>query len=173
MSAEFSRPTIAGRTAPASEVREDDAAPSVDEYDEQDEVTTTPKRSMPEWPTNLRFMVIVLAGVVALFLAFALLIAFNVSGEAISALAVISVPIATMVAAYYAVSLSMQQVDAAREAAAVAEERARAAEATARESDAWSAQMESGLRVAVAKLRGAGASTKDVERAAGTPDEFF
>jgi hypothetical protein len=33
--------------------------------------------------------------------------------------------------------------------------------------------MESGLRVAVAKLRAAGEQTRDVERAAGTPDEFF
>ncbi|WP_353809956.1 hypothetical protein [Agromyces sp. SYSU T00194] len=172
MSAEFSRPTIAGREAPEPEVREDDADAFAIDQDDRPEAGPK-KRGVPEWPTNLRFMVIVLAGVVALFLAFALLIAFNVSGEAISALAVISVPIATMVAAYYAVSLSMQQVDAAREAAAVSEERARAAEASARESDAWSAQMESGLRVAVAKLRSAGADTKDVERAAGTPDEFF
>jgi hypothetical protein len=54
-----------------------------------------------------------------------------------------------------------------------AEARARAAEATARESDAWAAQMESGLRVAVAKLKADGRDTRDVERAAGTPDEFF
>ena len=61
----------------------------------------------------------------------------------------------------------------ARIAAEAADARARAAEQSARDSDSWAAQMESGLRVAVAKLRAAGESTRDVERAAGTPDEFF
>lgn len=123
--------------------------------------------------TDLRFMLVALIGVAALFLAFALLIAFNVSGEAIVALAVVSAPIATIVAAYYGISLAIRQVDAAKQSAFEAERRARAAEASARESDAWAAQMESGLRVAIAKLRAARTSTVDVERAAGTPDDFF
>ena len=125
------------------------------------------------WSRDLRFMLVVLTAIVVLFLAFALLIAFSPTGAAISALAVIAAPIATMVAAYYGISLALKQVNDARNAAEAAEARARAAEASARESDAWAAQMESGLRVAVAKLRAAGGETRDVERAAGTPDEFF
>jgi len=126
-----------------------------------------------EWSRDLRFMLVVLAAIVVLFLAFALLIAFSPTGAAISALAVIAAPIATMVAAYYGISLALRQVRDAHQAAEAAESRARAAEASARESDAWAAQMESGLRVSVSKLRGLGQDTRDVERAAGTPDEFF
>jgi hypothetical protein len=118
-------------------------------------------------------MLVVLAAIVVLFLAFALLIAFSPTGPAISALAIIAAPIATMVAAYYGISLALRQVSDARNAADAAEARARAAEASARESDAWAAQMESGLRVAVAKLKADGQQTRDIERAAGTPDEFF
>lgn len=125
------------------------------------------------WSSDLRFMLVVLAAIVALFLAFALLIAFSPTGAAISALAIIAAPIATMVAAYYGISLALRQVKDARDAAAESDARARAAEVSARESDAWAAQMESGLRVAVAKLTAAGQETRDVERAAGTPDEFF
>ncbi len=125
------------------------------------------------WSRDLRFMLVVLVGIVVLFLAFALLIAFSPTGAAISALAVIAAPIATMVAAYYGISLALRQVKDARNSAESAEARARAAEAGARESDAWAAQMESGLRVAVAKLKAGGQDTRDVERAAGTPDEFF
>lgn len=127
----------------------------------------------PRWGRDLRFMLVVLAAIVALFLAFALLIAFSPTGPAISALAIIAAPIATMVAAYYGISLALRQVKDARDSADTADARARAAEASARESDAWAAQMESGLRVAVAKLKAAGQDTRDVERAAGTPDEFF
>lgn len=126
-----------------------------------------------KWSSDLRFMLVVLAAIVALFLAFALLIAFSPTGAAISALAIIAAPIATMVAAYYGISLALRQVRDARETAAASEARARAAEQTARESDAWAAQMESGLRVAVAKLKAAAQDTRDVERAAGTPDDFF
>ena len=118
-------------------------------------------------------MLVVLAAIVALFLAFALLIAFSPTGAAISALAIIAAPIATMVAAYYGISLALRQVKDARDTAAASEARARAAEQTARESDAWAAQMESGLRVAVAKLKAGAQDTRDVERAAGTPDDFF
>ncbi|GAA4375127.1 hypothetical protein [Agromyces bauzanensis] len=125
------------------------------------------------WSRDLRFMLVVLTAIVVLFLAFALLIAFSPTGAAISALAIIAAPIATMVAAYYGISLALRQVTDARNAAQAADARARAAEASARESDAWAAQMESGLRVAVAKLKADGRDTRDVERAAGTPDEFF
>ncbi|KQM83428.1 hypothetical protein [Agromyces sp. Leaf222] len=142
-----------------------------DEVVEPDAVPADPERR--SWSRDLRFMLVVLAAIAALFLAFALLIAFSPTGAAISALAVIAAPIATMVAAYYGISLALRQVADARNAAVTAEARARAAEASAHESDAWAAQMESGLRVAVSKLKGAGVSTSDVERAAGTPDEFF
>ena len=59
------------------------------------------------WSRDLRFMLVVLAAIVVLFLAFALLIAFSPTGAAISALAVIAAPIATMVAAYYGISLAL------------------------------------------------------------------
>ena len=120
-------------------------------------VSAAPGRAAGAWSRDLRFMLVVLAAIVVLFLAFALLIAFSPTGAAISALAIIAAPIATMVAAYYGISLALRQVNDARDAAEAAEARARAAEASARESDAWAAQMESGLRVAVAKLRAAGA----------------
>lgn len=149
----------------------------------RDEVVAPPESPGPKrqdraggtgvWSRDLRFMLVVLAAIVVLFLAFALLIAFSPTGAAISALAIIAAPIATMVAAYYGISLALRQVSDARNAADAADARARAAEATARESDAWAAQMESGLRVAVAKLKADGRDTRDVERAAGTPDEFF
>lgn len=134
---------------------------------------TSPRSGSNVWSRDLRFMLVVLAAIVVLFLAFALLIAFSPTGAAISALAIIAAPIATMVAAYYGISLALRQVSDARNAADAADARARAAEATARESDAWAAQMESGLRVAVAKLKADDRDTRDVERAAGTPDEFF
>lgn len=141
---------------------------------QQTDAPTQPSRPGANvWGRDLRFMLVVLAAIVALFLAFALLIAFSPTGAAISALAIIAAPIATMVAAYYGISLALRQVNDARNVADAAEARARAAEATARESDAWAAQMESGLRVAVAKLKADGRETRDVERAAGTPDEFF
>ena len=143
----------------------------------ESEVATTSRPASDDqpraWSRDLRFMLVVLTAIVVLFLAFALLIAFSPTSAAISALAVIAAPIATMVAAYYGISLALKQVNDARNAAEAADARARAAEASARESDAWAAQMESGLRVAVAKLRAAGGETRDVERAAGTPDEFF
>ncbi|SFR77411.1 hypothetical protein SAMN05428970_2226 [Agromyces sp. CF514] len=154
-----------------------DPAPEAVEQGDSDTVTPTdPLPEDPErrsWSRDLRFMLVVLAAIAALFLAFALLIAFSPTGAAISALAVIAAPIATMVAAYYGISLALRQVADARNAAVTAEARARAAESSAHDSDAWAAQMESGLRVAVSKLKGAGIGTSDVERAAGTPDEFF
>jgi len=165
----------------------DQGAPASASPSPRDEVVTPPEAPEPQhpspqparagganvWNRDLRFMLVVLAAIVVLFLAFALLIAFSPTGAAISALAIIAAPIATMVAAYYGISLALRQVNDARNAAESAETRARAAEASARESDAWAAQMESGLRVAVAKLKAAGQDTRDIERAAGTPDEFF
>lgn len=157
-------------------------SPSLDPFDSStaaapntpvDTAAAGAARPRGPWGRDLRFMLVVLAAIVALFLAFALLVAFAPTGAAISALAIIAAPIATMVAAYYGISLALKQVADARDAAEAAEARARAAETSARESDAWAAQMESGLRVAVAKLRDAGRDTSDVERAAGTPDEFF
>lgn len=125
------------------------------------------------WSRDLRFMLVVIVAIAALFLAFALVVAFTPNGAGVSALAVIAAPIATIVAVYYGISLALRQVADARRSAESAEVRARAAESTARESDAWAAQMESGLRVAVAKLKADGRDTSDVERAAGTPDQFF
>ncbi|HEX6954028.1 MAG TPA: hypothetical protein VF156_04030 [Agromyces sp.] len=125
------------------------------------------------WSRDLRFMAVVLAAIVVLFLAFALVVAFAPDAAGVSALAIVAAPIATMVAGYYGISLALRQVSDARRAADAAEARARAAEATARESDAWAAQMESGLRLAVSKLAAARVDTRDVERAAGTPDDFF
>jgi hypothetical protein len=133
---------------------------------------TAAKKPAP-WSRDLRFMLVVVIAIVALFLAFALVVAFTPTAAGVSALAVVAAPIATMVAAYYGISLALRQVADARKAADAAEARARAAETTARESDAWAAQMESGLRVAVAKLAAARIETRDVERAAGTPDDFF
>ncbi|MEI5582310.1 MULTISPECIES: hypothetical protein [unclassified Agromyces] len=125
------------------------------------------------WSRDLRFMAVVLAAIVALFLAFALVVAFAPDASGVTALAIVAAPIVTIVAAYYGISLALRQVSEARRASDAADERARAAEATARESDAWAAQMESGLRLAVSKLTAARIDTRDVERAAGTPDDFF
>ena len=84
----------------------------------------TPARSgVGVWSRDLRFMLVVLAAIVVLFLAFALLIAFSPTDAAISALAVIAAPIATMVAAYYGISLALRQVSDARHAAEAAEAR--------------------------------------------------
>lgn len=182
MTDSYARPIVDQGGAPGSAPAPDDTAllrePSLQfptqQPGHQPPAQATSSRSGANiWTRDLRFMLVVLAAIVVLFLAFALLIAFSPTGAAISALAVIAAPIATMVAAYYGISLALRQVNDARNAAESAEVRARAAEASARESDAWAAQMESGLRVAVAKLKADGQSTRDVERAAGTPDEFF
>ena len=82
----------------------------------QPDATGSSQRSASRpWGRDLRFMLVVLAGIVVLFLAFALLIAFSPTGAGISALAVIAAPIATMVAAYYGISLALRQVADARE----------------------------------------------------------
>jgi hypothetical protein len=173
----YARPIVDQATAPggvpAPGQQADDTVVLTSPTGQESGSSTRSPRQAGVWSRDLRFMLVVLAAIVVLFLAFALLIAFSPTNAAISALAVIAAPIATMVAAYYGISLALRQVSDARNAAETSETRARAAEASARESDAWAAQMESGLRVAVAKLRAAGEQTRDVERAAGTPDEFF
>ena len=88
-------------------------------------------------------------------------------------MAVIAAPIAAMVAAYYGITLSIQQVKNERAEKEKALARAEAAEAISRETEVWSAQMESGLRVAMAKLTAAGVTTSEVTKAAGTPADFF
>ncbi|HEY1106844.1 hypothetical protein MUN74_18455 [Agromyces endophyticus] len=149
-----------------------DFAPAA-ETDDAVTIPPAPVQDQRPWGRDLRFMLVVLVAVVVLFIAFVFVVAFGPTAGAVSALAIVAAPIATMVAAYYGISLALRQVRDARDAAVAADARAHAAETSARESDAWAAQMESGLRVSVAKLRAAGVDTRDVERAAGTPDEFF
>ncbi|RXZ42340.1 hypothetical protein, partial [Agromyces binzhouensis] len=100
---------------------------------------STAKRG--SWSRDLRFMLVVLVAIAALFLAFALVVAFSPDASGIAALAIVAAPIATMVAAYYGISLALRQVAEARRSADAADARARAAETSARESDAWAAQM--------------------------------
>ena len=120
-----------------------------------------------------RAMIVVQVGILVLTVAFVIMIFVNVSSESINALAVIATPIASMVAAYYAVTLSIQQVKAERADREKAQAKVEAVEAAARENEVWASQMESGLRVAMAKLHGAGINTDAVTRAAGTPEDFF
>ena len=120
-----------------------------------------------------RAALVVLVGIAVLTIAFIIMIFVNVSNESIIALAVIATPIASMVAAYYAVTLSIQQVKTERADKEKALAKLEAVEEAARETEVWASQMESGLRVAVAKLDGAGLSSVAVTRAAGTPDDFF
>ena len=121
----------------------------------------------------MRLTLVVIIGVVALFFAFGLLIIFSPSSAAVSALAVIATPVASMVAAYYGITLSMQQVRDERLERAAAVQRAEEAETAAQEADVWAAQMESGLRVAKVKLDAAGVGTDDVAKAAGVTPDFF
>jgi hypothetical protein len=120
-----------------------------------------------------RAALVVLVGIAVLTIAFIIMIFVNVSTESIIALAVIATPIASMVAAYYAVTLSIQQVKTERADKEKALVKLEAAVAGARETEVWASQMESGLRVAVARLDSAGISTVAVTRAAGTPEDFF
>ena len=120
-----------------------------------------------------RAALVVLVGIVLLTIAFLIMIFVNVSNESVIALAVIATPIASMVAAYYAVTLSIQQVTSERADKDKAVAKLEAVQESARETEIWASQMESGLRVAMAKLDGAGVSTDAVTRAAGTPDDFF
>ena len=123
--------------------------------------------------TAQRTALVVLVGIGALALAFIVMILVGVSSESINALAVFATPIASMVAAYYGITLSIQQVKSERAEKDKAIARADAADAGSRETEVWAAQMESGLRVAMAKLAAAGVGTEEVTKAAGTPDGFF
>lgn len=120
-----------------------------------------------------RAAIVVLVGIGVLTIAFIIMIFVNVSSASINALAVIATPIASMVAAYYAVTLSIHQVTAERAEKERVQAKLEGVEAGARENEIWASQMESGLRVAMAKLHGAGINTDAVTRAAGTPDDFF
>jgi len=120
-----------------------------------------------------RAALVVLVGIAVLTIAFLIMIIVNVSSDSVIALAVIATPIASMVAAYYAVTLSIQQVATERADKERAIAKLEAVQEGARETEVWASQMESGLRVAMAKLDGAGVSTAAVTRAAGTPDDFF
>jgi len=122
-------------------------------------------------PPNMALVVLV--GMGALALAFIVMIIVGVSSDSINALAVIATPIASMVAAYYGITLSIQQVKNERAEKEKALARADAADVARREIEVWSAQMESGLRVAMAKLNAARVGTDEVTKAAGTPDDFF
>ncbi|WP_156109655.1 hypothetical protein [Cryobacterium sp. MLB-32] len=123
--------------------------------------------------TRPNMALVVLVGMGALAIAFIVMIIVGVTGESINALAVIATPIASMVAAYYGITLSIQQVKNERIEKEKALARAEAADVARREIEVWSAQMESGLRVAMAKLTAARVGTDEVTRAAGTPDDFF
>ena len=120
-----------------------------------------------------RIALVVLVGMSLLAIAFIVMIFVNVTSEAINALAVIAAPIAAMVAAYYGITLSIQQVKNERAEKQKGLARAEVAEAISRETEVWSAQMESGLRVAMVKLAAAGVDTSEVTKAAGTPADFF
>ena len=120
-----------------------------------------------------RTALVVLAAIGMLGLAFVVMILVGVSSESINALAVFATPIASMVAAYYGITLSIQQVKNERAEKENAIKRADVADASSRETEVWAAQMESGLRVAMAKLTAAHIGTDEVTKAAGTPDGFF
>ena len=120
-----------------------------------------------------RTTLVILAAMGALAIAFIVLMVVGVTNESINALAVFATPIASMVAAYYGVTLSIQQVKNERAEKERALERADAAVTASRETEVWAAQMESGLRVAMAKLNAARVNTDEVTKAAGTPDDFF
>jgi len=133
--------------------------------------TPRPRASSVKAPQNMALVVLV--GMASLAVAFIVMIVVSVTSESINALAVIATPIASMVAAYYGITLSIQQVRNEREEKERALERADAADAARREIEVWSAQMESALRVAMVKLGAARVSTDEVTKAAGTPDDFF
>lgn len=133
-----------------------------------------PKRAAHLTTTSgQRTALVVLVGIAALAVAFIVMLLVGVSSESINALAVFATPIASMVAAYYGITLSIQQVRSERAEKEKAIARADAADAASRETEVWAAQMESGLRVAMAQLTAARIGTEAVEKAAGTPDGFF
>ena len=134
----------------------------------------TPKPALRFTTTSgQRTALVVLVGIAALAVAFIVMLLVGVSSESINALAVFATPIASMVAAYYGITLSIQQVRSERAEKEKAIARADAADAASRETEVWAAQMESGLRVAMAQLTAARIGTDSVTKAAGTPDGFF
>ena len=144
-----------------------------------DDAETPAEQPVPKLALRLtttsaqRTALVVLAGIGALAVAFIVMLVVGVSSESINALAVFATPIASMVAAYYGITLSIQQVRSERAEKEKAIARADAADAASRETEVWAAQMESGLRVAMAQLTAARIGTESVTKAAGTPDGFF
>lgn len=125
-----------------------------------------------EWSPPKGTLVVVV-GMIAIAVAFIIMLFVGVTPAGINALAVVATPIAILVAAYYGLTLSIQQVRSERVEKEKAIQRAEAADAASRESEVWAAQLEAGLRVAMVKLTAAGISTNEVSKAAGTPDDFF
>lgn len=164
-SASAPEPAVAHAPLPAPESR---PAASAGSAASVGSATSEGKEAPPQ-----RIALVVVVGMSLLAIAFIVLILVNPTSEAINALAVIAAPIAAMVAAYYGITLSIQQVKNERAEKEKALARAEAAEANSRETEVWSAQMESGLRVAMAKLTASGVTTSEVTKAAGTPADFF
>jgi hypothetical protein len=176
--------TAASMNRPESPATTPDASPAAGAEEHAQAVPpaaapAAPQASAPAAPARRpaaapqRTALVVLAAMGVLVLAFIVMIIVGVSSESINALAVIATPIATMVAAYYGITLSIQQVKNERAEKEKAIARADAADTTTRETEVWAAQMESGLRVAMAKLNAAHVNTDEVTKAAGTPDDFF
>lgn len=160
-------------SAPASAPASDAVSVSAPEA-EQESGRKAPKKTFSWFQDQpMRLTLVVIIGVVALFFAFGLLIIFSPTSAAVSALAVIATPVVSIVAAYYGITLSMQQVRDERLERAAAVRRAEEAETAAQEADVWAAQMESGLRVAKVKLDAAGVGSDDVAKAAGVTPDFF
>jgi len=165
-------PATPTRTLPIAETEVlSHAAPAGRRPDEPPATPAEPTRVRPAAPH--RTALVILAAMGALAIAFIVLMVVGVTNEAINALAVFATPIASMVAAYYGITLSIQQVKNERAEKERALERADAAVTASRETEVWAAQMESGLRVAMAKLNAARVNTDEVTKAAGTPDDFF
>ncbi|AMB58453.1 hypothetical protein [Microterricola viridarii] len=159
---------------PAQRTEEFSVAPAESESEaDERSAADAPARQSLSADQNIRLMIVVIVGVVALFFAFGLLALFSPTSASVAALAVIATPIASIVAAYYGITLSIQQVRAAQAERALALDRLAAAEQSARESDVWAAQLESALRVAKVKLNAARVPSVDVDRAAGVDADFF
>lgn len=139
--------------------------------DDQQE-TKRPLFNAREW-TPPKGALVVVVGMIALATAFIVMLFVDVTPASINALAVIATPIAVLVAAYYGITLSIQQVRSERAEKERAIARAEAADVASRESEVWAAQLEAGLRVAMVKMSSAGIGTDEVTKAAGTPDGFF
>ena len=170
-------PETPTRTMPAAETEVmTNAAPEGRRSDDPSAMSAEPAQDRPaaRRPASPQWTaLVVLAAMGALAVAFIVLMVVGVTNESINALAVFATPIASMVAAYYGITFSMQQVKSERAERERALERVDAALTAGRETEIWAAQMESALRVAMAKLNAARLNTDEVTRAAGTPDGFF